>query len=105
MHLVPAVSRSQGFYETSYNAQDSPQHRMVLPQMSIGSLMRNSDLSKPPLFVRGETEAYMREGSSPGSQIKPHVISPTRRAFCVQIGSCSAFCLHFMTAPEIGLSL
>lgn len=93
MHLVPVVSRSQDFYETSYNAQDSPQHRMVLPQMSVASVMRNSDLSKPPLFVSGETEAYIREGSSPGSQIKPHVISPTMRAFCVQTGS------------EIGLSL
>lgn len=74
MHPVPVVSGSHGFYETSYNAQDSPQHRMVLPQMSIASLMRNSDLSKPLLFVSGETEAYNREGSSPGSQIKPHII-------------------------------
>lgn len=74
MHPVPVVSGSHGFYETSYNAQDSPQHRMVLPQMSIGSLMRNSDLSKPLFFVSGETEAYNREGSSPGSQIKPHII-------------------------------
>lgn len=77
MHLVPVVSRSQGFYETSYNAQDSPQHRMVLPQMSTASLMRNSDLSKPPLFVSGETEAYIREGASQGHKLS-HMSSHPR---------------------------